>query len=38
MKFASGNKTLSAAAGAIDVINVVYDGTDYLASLTNGFS
>ena len=38
MKFANGNKTLSSSADAIDVINIVFDGTDYLASLTNGFS
>jgi hypothetical protein len=37
MKFAGGVKTLSTAAGAIDVISVFYDGTNYLASLTKGF-
>ena len=36
-KFAGGNSTLSTGAGNIDVISVVYDGTDYLASLTNDY-
>lgn len=38
MKFVGGSKTLSTAAGAIDVISVVYDGTDYLASLTKAYA
>lgn len=39
MKFAnSGTKTLSTTSGAIDVIHVFYDGTNYLASLSKGFS
>lgn len=37
MKFAGGNKTLSTAANAIDVISVFYDGTNYYASLAKGF-
>jgi hypothetical protein len=36
-KFAGGNSTLSTGASNIDVISVVYDGTDYLASLTNDY-
>lgn len=38
MKFAGGTKTLSTAADAIDVISIVYDGTDYFASLSTNFS
>lgn len=38
MKFAGGTKTLSTAADAIDVISVVYDGTNYYASLSTNFS
>ena len=38
MLFAGGDKTLSTAAGAKDVISVVYDGTDYLASLTKAYA
>jgi hypothetical protein len=37
-KFAGGDKTMSTAADAIDVISVVYDGTDYLASLTKAYA
>jgi hypothetical protein len=37
MKFAGGINTLSSAAGAIDVLNVYYDGTRYLASLVKGY-
>ena len=38
MKFAGGTKTLSTAADAIDIISVVYDGTNYYASLATNFS
>ncbi len=38
MKFAGGTKTLSTAANAIDIISVVYDGTNYYASLSTNFS
>jgi len=38
MKFAGGDKTLSTAGGSIDVINVVYDGTDYLATLSKAYA
>ncbi len=37
-KYAGGDKTLSTAGGSIDVISVVYDGTDYLASLTKAYA
>jgi hypothetical protein len=37
MKFAGGSKILTTASNAIDVINIVYDGTDLLASLVKGF-
>jgi hypothetical protein len=37
MKFVGGDKTLSTGSGNIDVISVVYDGTDYLASLTKDY-
>jgi len=36
-KYLGGNATLSTGAGNIDVISVVYDGTDYLASLTHDY-
>jgi len=36
-KYLQGNSTLSTGAGNIDVISVVYDGTDYLASLTHDY-
>ena len=38
MKFAGGSKTLSTSSNAIDILNIVYDGTDYLASLVKGFA
>jgi len=37
-KFAGGDKTLSTAGGSIDVINIVYDGTDYLATLSKAYA
>jgi hypothetical protein len=37
MKFNGGVKTLSTAAGAIDIISVFYDGAAYYASLTIGY-
>jgi hypothetical protein len=37
MKFAGGNKTLSTAANAIDMLFIFYDGTTYYASLTKGY-
>ena len=38
MKFAGASKTLSTAAGSIDIIGVFYDGTTYYASLTTGYA
>jgi hypothetical protein len=38
MKFAGGSKTLSTAAGAIDILTVSYIGTTYYASLAKGFA
>jgi hypothetical protein len=38
MKFAGGAKTLSTAAGAIDILTVSYIGTTYYASLAKGFA
>ena len=38
MKFAGGTKTLSTTANAYDIITVVYDGTNYYASLSLNFS
>jgi hypothetical protein len=36
--YAGGSKTLSTAPGAVDVINVFYTGSQYLASLVKGYS
>jgi hypothetical protein len=38
LKYAGASKTLSTAASAIDVINIFYDGTNYLASLVKGYA
>jgi hypothetical protein len=38
MRFAGGIKTLSTGAGAVDMIGVLFDGTDYLASLIKGYA
>ena len=38
MKWSGGTKTLSTAAGSIDIISVFYDGTDYYASLGKAFA
>ena len=38
MKYAGASKTLSTAAGSIDIIGVFYDGTTYYASLTKGYA
>ncbi len=37
MLFLGGNSTLSTGANDIDVISVLYDGTDYLASLSHDY-
>ena len=38
IKFAAGSKLLSTANAAIDTITIVYDGTNYLASLVKGYA
>lgn len=38
MKFAGASKTLSTAVGAVDIVTVYYDGTNYWASLSKGFA
>ena len=38
MKLAGVSKTLSTAAGAIDIISIFYDGTNYFAALTKGYA
>ena len=38
LKYAGGSKTLSTAGNSIDVINVFYDGSRYLASLVKGYA
>jgi hypothetical protein len=38
MKFAGGANTLSTGANDIDIISIVYDGTNYYASLSTDFS
>ena len=38
MKFASGFKTLSTAAGAVDMMNIFYDGSTYYCTLTTGYA
>ena len=38
MNWAGGEKTLSTAANAVDIISVLYDGTNYYASLSTNFS
>lgn len=38
MLFAGGSKTLSTGAGDVDIISVLYDGTNYFASLTRNYS
>jgi hypothetical protein len=37
-KFASGYKTLSTTANAVDMLNVFYDGTTYYTTLTTGYT
>jgi hypothetical protein len=37
MKFSGGEKTLTTAANAVDIISVFYDGTNYWASLSKDF-
>jgi len=37
IKWAGGNKTLSTAANATDLITIFYDGSVYYASLSRGY-
>ena len=37
-KFASGFKTLSTAAGAVDMLNIFFDGSIYYCTLTTGYA
>jgi len=37
MKFAGGNKTLTAASNAVDILTITYDGTTYWASLASDY-
>jgi hypothetical protein len=37
-KFASGFKTLSTAAGAVDMLNIFFDGSTYYCTLTTGYA
>jgi hypothetical protein len=37
MKFAQGNKTLTTAPNAVDILSVFFDGTNYWATLSNGY-
>jgi len=38
LKYAGGSKTLSTSGNSIDILNVFYDGTNYLASLVKGYA
>ena len=38
MKWSGASKTLSTAAGSIDIATIYYDGTSYYASLAKGFA
>ena len=38
MKYTDGDKILSTAAGTTDIITVIYDGTNYYASLTKAYA
>jgi len=38
MKFAGGDKALTATSGCIDILSIYYDGTNYFASLGKGFA
>ena len=38
IKYAGGSNTLSTAVGAIDILNVLFDGTNYYASLVKGYA
>lgn len=36
--YAGGSKTLSTAVGAIDMLNIMFDGTNYYGSLVKGYA
>lgn len=38
MNWAGGEKTLSTDANAVDIVSILYDGTNYYASLSTNFS
>ena len=38
IKYAGGSSTLSTAVGAIDILNILFDGTTYYASLVKGYA
>jgi hypothetical protein len=38
IKYAGGSNTLSTAVGAIDMLNVLFDGTNYYGSLVKGYA
>lgn len=38
MKFANGSKSLTGTAGAIDIVNIFYDGSVYYASIVKGYA
>jgi hypothetical protein len=38
MKFAGASKTLTTAGTSTDIISVVYDGSNYWASLAKGYA
>ena len=38
IKYAGGSSTLSTASGAIDILNILFDGTNYYGSLVKGFA
>ena len=38
IKYAGGSSTLSTAVGAIDMLNILYDGTNYYGSLVKGYA
>ena len=38
MNWAGGTKTLSTDANAVDIVSILYDGTNYYASLSTNFS
>ena len=37
IKYAGGNSTLSSLPSSIDMLNILFDGTNYYGSLVNGY-